>query len=254
MARVVLLLTLPLLELCLAEIPHEDPGIMFRHADKDRTGDLDADELDHFFSHTEQYSGKVIADTAGGKKNAVNVMDTNKNGKICADEFLAHVSPSFHKAVAVEDFTTADQNEDGFLDLSEYKNSHYGVERVPNFVDEGFAEHFKQLDLNHDGKLSKEEYLTPASKDTFAQMDYNNDNIVTYDEFRKHKHTHYYSENKDAVPPEADNTKAGFAQFDLNHDGKITRSEDAFALMPKEGEAHVDDHDDDNSWDEGAED
>ena len=36
------------------------------------------------------------------------------------------------------------------------------------------------------------------------------------------------------MPDHADNTRAGFDQLDLNKDGKITREEETFALMPTE--------------------
>jgi len=253
--------------LCHADIPHEDPGLMFRDGDQDSSGDMDEKEMTHFFGPKRDgvsgYNGKVIADMAGGKDRVVSLMDKNKNGKVCADEFLAHVSPSYHKAIAAEDFDNADTNSDHFLSLVEYKNSNYAIERVPEFIDKGFEEHFKQLDANEDQQLSKEEYVTAAGEDHFAQMDYNDDGIVTYPEFRKHKHTHYWTQdgNKE-VPPEADNTQAGFDQLDLNQDGKITRSEEAYALMPSQEEVQAqlargdDDHDDDHdeNADIGAED
>jgi len=86
-------------------------------------------------------------------------------------------------------------------------------------------------------------------------MDYDRNGIIEYEEFRKHKHTHYYNKNKDPVPESADNTKAGFDQLDLNKDGKITREEETFALMPSEDYiTRAGDDDDDADYDEGAED
>jgi len=259
-ARVLLLCALAL---CVsADIPHEDPGLMFRAGDRDRSGEMDSLELSEFFTHREAgYNGKVIADMAGGEDKAIALMDTDKNGKVSADEFLTHVSPSYHKAIAEEDFDNADTNNNGSLDLEEYKSSNYGMERVPEFVHQGFEDHFNELDLNKDKALSKEEYVEAASQDHFSQMDYNHDNIVTLAEYRTHKHTHYWSEDGGKpVPPEADNTKAGFDQLDLNKDGQISRSEEAFALMPGEDEVRAamargeNDEEDSEDNDEGAED
>ena len=180
---------------------------------------------------------------------------------MCANEFLTHTSPRFHKGVAEENFASADANGDGSLDLEEYKNTNYAVERVPDFKHEGYVEHFRDLDKDKDGVVTKEEYLEEAGKDHFTQMDYNEDSSVTYDEFKKHKLTHYWAEKKEAVPAHADNTRAGFDQLDLNKDGKITREEEAFALMPTEEEVRraresPDDQDDANAPDAdlGAED
>lgn len=166
----------------------------------------------------------------------------------------------FYMAIAEEDFKNADKNQNGSLDLEEYKNSNYGMGRVPNFIHDGFYEHFHMLDTDKDGRLDREEYVHAAGQDHFTQMDYNSDGMILYEEFRKHKHTHYWSPNKAPVPPEADNTRAGFAQLDLNKDGKISRAEETYALMPSEEEvqaalARGDDADgDDEEYDAGVED
>jgi hypothetical protein len=155
-------------------------------------------------------------------------------GKVCANEFLAHTSPRFYRGVAEENFAAADADGNGSLNLEEYKNTNYGVERVPDFKHDGYVEHFRDVDKDKDGVVTQEEYVEEAGRDHFTQMDYNEDGAISYEEFKKHKHTHYWSDKKGAVPDHADNTRAGFDQLDLNKDGKITREEETFALMPTE--------------------
>ena len=144
-------------------------------------------------------------------------------GKVCANEFLAHTSPRFYRGVAEENFAAADADGNGSLNLEEYKNTNYGVERVPDFKHDGYVEHFRDVDKDKDGVVTQEEYVEEAGRDHFTQMDYNEDGAISYEEFKKHKHTHYWSDKKGAVPDHADNTRAGFDQLDLNKDGKITR-------------------------------
>lgn len=219
---------------------------------------MDATELAEFYTHREDtYNGKAIADMAGGANKATMLMDTNHDRKVSADEFFAHVNPRYQKAIAEEDFAAADSDHNGSLNLEEYKNSNYGMERVPGLdAHEGFEGHFKELDENSDGKINKEEYIEKAGQDHFMLMDADHDEVVTYPEFRQHKHNHYHVEGTEPVTAESDNTKAAFDQLDLNHDGKITRSEEVFALMPDSEEVQrsltQSDQKDDNDGDHDA--
>ena len=45
------------------------------------------------FYRANTINGKAIADIAGGTKKATMQMDSNKDGKVCANEFLSHTSP-----------------------------------------------------------------------------------------------------------------------------------------------------------------
>merc|ERR1711907_565256 len=206
---------------------HESPDFLFRQGDKNRDDFLDAKELKDFYEHDEDnYHGSEIAKHFGGPDKATAALDTDKDGKVSADEFLAYASPAHGLAVAEDDFDEHNEDKNDHLTLEEYKNTHYGKERVIDGDHDGFAAHFKGLDKNKDGKVTKEEWLnSEAAQDPFSHMDYNGDKLVSFEEFAKNEKEHYHGLEHDTEDAKKHSREA-FDALDKNKDGMLTRAED----------------------------
>jgi len=85
------------------------------------------------------------------------MIDTNKDGKISKDEWVAYQTRLF---------TALDKNKDGFLDVEEF----YGDPKPVDFATGGYAraletkQMFGKIDANGDGKVSREEYMNFQAK------------------------------------------------------------------------------------------
>merc|ERR1711934_1158414 len=213
---------------------HESPDFLFRQGDKNKDDFLDAKELEEFYKHDEDnYHGSEIAKHFGGPAKATEALDTNKDGKISADEFLEYASPAHGQAVAWDDFDEFNEDKNDHLDLKEYKETHYAKERVIDADHEGFAAHFKQIDKNGDGKITRQEWLgSEAAQDPFSHMDYNGDKLVSFEEFTRNEKEHYHGLDHDSEDAKKHSREA-FDALDKNKDGMLTRAEDR-------GEDHTD--------------
>jgi Ca2+-binding EF-hand superfamily protein len=104
------------------------------------------------------------------------------------------------------------------------------------FADNDADKHFKKMDTNGDGKISRAEHATGA-KQMFAQCDVNKDGVVTAAEMDA------ATAIKGEKPNKYDKTSAEKIQMiDQNGDGKLTSteheagSEKIFATMDKNGD------------------
>lgn len=211
-------------------IPHADPAYVWIGVDKNRDNQLDSNEQASLFTQSNA-DGWAITKSAGGEPHmAVHKMDTNNDGVISSDEFFSWVTPRFYHGVAEEDFENQDRDGNALLDLDEYTNTNYAMDRVPDEDHEAFDKHFNQLDADLNGKISKDEWLFSAGKDQFTAQDDDRDGTVSFAEFRRH-HIHHYR-NGDQVEDKHDNLQAVFDDLDRNMDGVLTRTEDAFHGMP----------------------
>jgi len=220
---------------------HESPEYLFREGDTNKDGFLDADELKEFYKHDEVlYHGKEIADHFGGEDKATAALDLDKDGRLSWDEFLEYASPAAALAIAIDDFVLMDIDKNHELSLDEYKNTHYAKERVLVPNDEAYAEHFKQIDKNGDGKIMRDEWLgSEAAQDPFSHMDYNKDRYVTFEEFAQNEKEHYHGFDHDH-PTSIELTREAFDKLDENKDGKLTREEDRHKPIEKEEYEKID--------------
>ncbi|MDQ2870740.1 MAG: EF-hand domain-containing protein [Acidobacteriota bacterium] len=100
-------------------------------------------------------------------------MDTNKDGKISADE---------HAAGAKQMFDAMDANKDGKVTAAEMEAAHErvtGKKAVKS--DMTAAEKIKAIDTDGDGVLTAEEHAA-GSRAMFEKMDTNKDGFLSRDE------------------------------------------------------------------------
>ena len=87
----------------------------------------------------------------------MHMIDSNNDGKISKDEWVAYQTRLF---------TALDKNKDGFLDVEEF----YGDPKPVDFATGGYAraletkQMFGKIDANGDGKVSREEYMNFQAK------------------------------------------------------------------------------------------
>ncbi len=119
-----------------------------------------------------------LAFAAGAKVGSVDAefmkMDTNKDGKISADE---------HAAGAKKMFDTMDANKDGKVTATEMEATHQRVTgRKAAKSDMSAVDKIKVIDTDGDGVLTAEEHAAGSSA-MFEKMDTDKDGFLSKDEF-----------------------------------------------------------------------
>lgn len=103
------------------------------------------------------------------KKYLLNVWDTSSDGVITCEDVERR---------KLYRFAFADSNNDGLLSLAEFAPAPWaGGDKA--------EENHQNYDDNGDGNVSRDEFMLNAGED-FAQLDSNNDCIVTDDEIRSY--------------------------------------------------------------------
>jgi Ca2+-binding EF-hand superfamily protein len=138
-------------------------------------------------------------------------LDYNRDNRITQDEW------HFDR----EGFRRADHNRDGILSRAEFF--------AQDAVDDDRGDTFANLDINHDGRVSRDEWHGSASQ--FAMFDVNHDGVVSRAEMLG-----------TAAPPDLFTSvdmnrdrlitanewqwsRASFDRLDINHDGRLTAEE-----------------------------
>jgi Ca2+-binding EF-hand superfamily protein len=102
--------------------------------------------------------------------NQFQMMDSNGDGKVSADE---------HAAGAKKMFQTMDANKDGKVTAAEMDAAHEQIAgKKAHKADMSAADKIKVIDTNHDGILSAEEHAA-GSKTMFEKMDTDKDGFLT---------------------------------------------------------------------------
>lgn len=181
--------------------------------DVDISGTLTANELIPSFLHSVQWLGTA--------QEAMDEMDTDKNGHADLEELLAWASPRVERYHSNADFSAADTNSNGFLTLREYKNTGHASSMLPEGKDEQVHQQdlFKSLDTDHDGKVSEAEYMILNGLDTFSQMDADKNGQTSLDEWSA-----YWTRIEPGVH-DKETDAISFKELDRNKDDFINRTE-----------------------------
>ena len=138
---------------------HEDAMDMFREIDRDGSGFIDPTELKEMSIRL----GNPLSDKQ--LKEVFRTIDTNKDGKISADEFVEWVKDEqtkndvkryFHSTARVL-FEEIDTDGSGFLDQEELMDVTIRLGEV--FTEKEIKQLFKEMDTNKDGKVDIEEFI-----------------------------------------------------------------------------------------------
>ena len=108
--------------------------------------------------------------SSGSRQPNLSRMDSNGDGKISREEARIWKWPDLL-------FDWKDLNDDGFVDLSEFR-SWMTNKRTRDRMLHLDTESFRQMDTNHDGKISYKEECW-CSEDTFRKLDLNHDGFLT---------------------------------------------------------------------------
>jgi len=204
----------------------KDPSELFHMADLNFDHAVDRTEAQTYFFKTDR-SPQVaeIQNRAGTSlEQLMLAIDGNNDGTFDIDEFLAYAEPAYHKQLGEEDFETSDADADGALSVEEFQSSSYANSRTYSDHDNGYDKHFKELDLNTDGSIQRDEFMTHAGLDRFSRADKDQDGFLSLHEYLAHDDQFYHT----VEDPEEDNEQItnAFEDLDRNKDGKLSRAED----------------------------
>jgi len=137
-------------------------------------------------------------------------MDTNGDGRISLDEYVA---------AAGARFKSIDTQNKGSIDAADIASSPAAVARI----DQRAESIVKRLDTAGNGYVTKDEYLAAAQK-RFARLDSNGDGKLTPDELASARGNHGDKQGKAGGADPAIGQKR-LAKLDTNHDGVVSKDE-----------------------------
>jgi len=179
--------------------------------------DLDADDVLTEEEVTVEFLSALRYHRSDDSKAAFGEMDLSKDSLVDMEEFLAFTSPRVEALYATQDFENADQDGDGYLKEHEYANTghaHHKIRPDDQSLKEHQAERYASLDVDADGQVSQAEFIASQGRDSFSDMDKNEDNQVHLGEWNE-----YWGEGEGAGDEEI------FKLLDADGGGFITRTE-----------------------------
>ncbi|KAI9298311.1 hypothetical protein K502DRAFT_322839 [Neoconidiobolus thromboides FSU 785] len=132
-------------------------------------------------------------------KDIFNQFDTDKSGKISADELknmLPKLGVDLDDAGIKKMLSSADKDQNGEVDFEEFKKIAGGMFAVDVDEEEDNRKTFDEFDTDKDGHINKVEFAKAMRADDpeieqeeidgiFAETDDNGDGLISYDEFCK---------------------------------------------------------------------
>jgi len=138
-------------------------------------------------------------------------MDTNGDGRISRDEYLA---------AAATKFQAIDAQHKGRVDAADIASSPAALERI----DHRAQALVDRLDHNGAGYVTSDEFVAAAQK-RFARMDRNGDGRLTPDEMAADRRHGKHDGGGDKADKHAPAAQQRFARADANGDGAVTADE-----------------------------
>lgn len=138
-------------------------------------------------------------------------MDTNGDGRISLDEYIAAATARFH---------AIDTQNKGSIDAAQIASSPSAVKRIDHRA-EAVVKH---LDTAGNGYVTQDEFLDAAKK-RFARLDKKGDGALTPDELTPPRWAHHATANAPANSKVAQFEQNRFDALDTNHDGVVTLTE-----------------------------
>jgi Ca2+-binding EF-hand superfamily protein len=145
-------------------------------------------------------------------EHMIKKMDTNGDGRISLDEYLA---------AATTHFRAIDTQNKGSVDAAQIATSPNAIKRM----DRRATALVKHLDTAGNGYVTQSEFLDAAKK-RFARLDKKGDGALTADELAPPRWAHRDGANADKANGKfAQFEQKRFAALDTNHDGVVTLTE-----------------------------
>ena len=119
--------------------------------------------------------------------NIYNSLNLQKTGSLTKQQywFIEAADDAKYKKDLVAYFEYLDSDADGYISSEDYKNTFTG-----DYIAEFGPKYVQAIDSDKDNKISKDEYmnfdftsLPSSSREQFHNIDTNNDNVITYEEF-----------------------------------------------------------------------
>jgi Ca2+-binding EF-hand superfamily protein len=149
-------------------------------------------------------------------------MDTNKDGAISLDEFLARREGGFARL---------DKNGDGFIDASDIAAT------AKENVDYRIKRFLKDFDTDRDGKVTKEEFAARA-KDRFAMRDLDSDGVIGPEDLPPGKRDRAMRKKEGAEKEGTKEEGKGRGWFSLER--LMGRTDKRFARLDQNGDGVID--------------
>jgi len=197
------------------------PDQVFERLDENKDGSLTLEEMKKGRQKGGQgRQGGSQGQNKRGGGNPMMALDTNKDGTISKDEYMAG-------------FAKYDKDGDGKLSMRELMAQSQSGGRSEGQKGGKDGSRLKKMDTDGDGKVSKQEFLDNTANKFFGHLDKDGDGYISKEESEAMKKNRPKRQNrpqdgqggKGGQGNNEDRAKQMFSKMDANGDGKLSRDE-----------------------------